>query len=111
MAYVIYTRDKPGRGDIRDGYREAHWAYLESRAEVLWASGGLFEEDGGHAVGGLIIIDVESREKADAFVRGDPFVKADLFERVEVLRWKRSFFEGKRSASEPGARLGPIAAS
>jgi uncharacterized protein len=96
MAYVIYTRDKPDCGAIRDKYRAAHWSYLESRGDVLWASGGLFEQGASRAIGGLIIVDVETREQAEAFMLADPFAKAELFDRVEILRWKRSFFEGKR---------------
>jgi uncharacterized protein len=96
MSYVIYTRDKPDSWAIRDKYRAAHWSYLESRGDVLWASGGLFEEDGSRAIGGLIIVDVETREEAEAFMEADPFTKAELFDRVDIHRWKRSFFQGKR---------------
>jgi uncharacterized protein YciI len=39
--------------------------------------------------GSLIILDVADRAEADAFVAGDPYGKAGLFESVQVRPWKK----------------------
>jgi uncharacterized protein YciI len=51
MTYVIYMRDKANHGHVRDAHRAAHRAYLAKRSNVVWASGGLFEEDDDRAGG------------------------------------------------------------
>jgi uncharacterized protein len=96
MTYVIYTRDKSDHGHVRDAHRAAHRAYLAERSDVVWASGGLFEEGADRAGGGLIIVDLESRADAEAFVLADPFARAGLFEHVDVWRWKRTIYLGKQ---------------
>jgi hypothetical protein len=96
MTYVIYTRDKANHGHVHDEYRAAHRAYLAKRSDVVWASGGLFEEDNDRADGGLIIVDLRSRADAEAFVHADPFTSAGLFEHVDVRRWKRTIYLGKQ---------------
>jgi len=34
--------------------------------------------------------------EAEEFIRNDPFSSGDLFERVEIVRWKCSFLDFKR---------------
>jgi len=37
-----------------------------------------------------------TRDEAQAFIDADPFTAADLFERVEFVRWRMSFLDFKR---------------
>jgi hypothetical protein len=96
MAFAIYTRDKPGHKAVRDQHRAAHYAYLQSHALRLIASGGLQDDAGERMLGGLIIIDVDTAEEARKFVDDDPFTRANLFGQVDIVRWKKVFFDGKR---------------
>ena len=92
MPYMIMTRDKPGKEEVRAAYRAAHYAFLRSRQNMLIASGGL-QDDAGQFNGGLMVIDVETREEAEEFLRTDPFHEAGLFEDVTVSRWKQAFLD------------------
>ena len=103
MAFAIYTRDKPGHKAVRDSYRAAHYAYLQQHRHLLIASGGLQDDAGAEMLGGLIIIDVDTAEAARQFVAADPFTLADLFEKVDIVRWKIAFFDGKRVTGWPVA--------
>ncbi|KGB82707.1 hypothetical protein JT55_06360 [Rhodovulum sp. NI22] len=92
MAYMIMTRDKPGAEEIRAANRVAHYAFLRSHRNILIASGGLQNENG-EFNGGLIVIDVDTREEAEEFLRADPFSDAGLFGDVTISRWKQAFLD------------------
>src|SRR3546814_11094691 len=47
-------------------------------------------------IGGLMLVDLDSKEEAEAFIAADPFTAADLFERVEIVRWRVSFLDFQR---------------
>ena len=39
----------------------------------------------------MTIIDTDGRSEAEAFIAGDPFTRASLFENVTVNRWRKAF--------------------
>jgi uncharacterized protein YciI len=96
LPFVITTYDKPGHKQVRDDYRQRHLEYLEANVRKVIAGGGLFNDEGTLVIGGLLVIDVDTPAEAEAFIRNDPFTGANLFERVEIVRWKSSFFDFKR---------------
>jgi uncharacterized protein YciI len=101
VAFVITTYDKPGHQHVRDAIRPRHLEYLEANVKKMIAGGGFFNDDGTAVIGGLIIVDVNTRAEAEAFIKDDPFTAGNLFERVEITRWKSSFFDYRRVP--PGA--------
>ena len=92
MAYAILTRDKPDRGHLRLENRAEHIAWLETKTDILLAAGALIDDDGAGGHGGVLIVDVDERAAAEAFIAEDPFTKAGLFESVTVTRWRKAFF-------------------
>ena len=96
MPYMIETWDKPGSQELRAKLRPAHVAYLEANQGLLIACGGKLDDAGAVANGGLYIVDVDSRESAQRFIEGDPFAQGALFERINIQRWRKAFFDGKR---------------
>lgn len=96
MPFMIYSVDKPNSKPIRDEHRAAHFAFLEKHQERLLASGGLQDDAGERFIGSCILLDVDTREQAQAFVNEDPFTKAGLAQEVVIKRWKAAFFAGKR---------------
>ncbi|WP_311970354.1 YciI family protein [Pseudomonas baltica] len=99
MPFAIYTKDRPGAQAVRAEHRAAHYQYLQAHCAQLIASGGLQDEAGEVMIGGLIIIDLDTRAEVDRFVAGDPFTQAGLFEQLDVVPWKMAFFNGVRVAS------------
>ncbi|MCW5698142.1 MAG: YciI family protein [Bauldia sp.] len=63
--------------------REAHLAYVRSKAEVV-KLGGPMTDDAGDMAGSLLILDVADRAAVEAFTAADPYSLAGLFERVEI---------------------------
>ena len=89
MLYIIYQIDKPGSEEIRARAREDHFAYLDAHEDILVLGGALLGEDGKTRTGSVLIVNVPSREEAEAFSSNEPFRKAGLFERVEINRMRR----------------------
>lgn len=95
MAFMIETFDKPGHAHVRAGTRDQHLEYLEAHKALLLACGAKLNDDGSSAGGGLYVVDVETREEAEKFIQADPFSKVDLFERVNITRWRKAYVDGR----------------
>ena len=89
MLYIIYQIDKPGSEEIRARTREDHFAYLDAHEDILVLGGALLGDDGTTRKGSVLIVNVPSREAAEAFSRDEPFRKAGLFERVEISHMRK----------------------
>lgn len=92
MPYAIITVDKPNSLDLRMQVRDEHLAYLDANKGKLLAAGAKVDDEGQGGYGGLIIVDTEDRAEAEAFIQNDPFTKAGLFAGIEVVRWRKAFF-------------------
>jgi uncharacterized protein YciI len=87
MLIALIARDKPGALQTRLDNREAHLAYIKETGVVSQA-GPLLDEDG-DMIGSLVILDVEDMAAARAWVDGDPYGAAGLFQSVELVPWKK----------------------
>lgn len=87
MAYVIRAIDRPGALDIRKANRDAHIAFLEDAGDRLLLAGPLLSETGEMA-GSLLVVDMESAADIAAWLDGDPYSNAGLFETVEITAFK-----------------------
>lgn len=96
MPYAILTTDRKDAGDLRAKTRDTHIAYLTANMHKLLAAGALISDDGTGGSGGIIIVDTDERKEAEAFIAGDPFTKAGLFEKVTVARWRKAYFDKKK---------------
>ena len=96
MPYVIMTRDKPNQLHLRTEVRGPHLDYLTAHKDRLLAAGAQVDDDGQGGYGGVIIIDTDDRAEAEAFIQNDPFTKAGLFSSIEVVRWRKAFFDFER---------------
>jgi uncharacterized protein YciI len=92
VPYAVITTDRPNSLDIRTAHRAAHLQYLTAHQDKLLAGGAKLDDLGDGGYGGLIIIDTDDRAEAEAFINDDPFTKAGLFSGIEVVRWRKAFF-------------------
>lgn len=95
MPYLIETFDKPDSLALRRAHRGAHLAYLEAHRHLLLACGAKLHDDGSDLGGGLYILDVDTREAAQAFIEADPFCLVGLFERYQIVRWRKAYLDGR----------------
>ena len=84
--YVIMAFDKPDSEALRLENRAEHVAYVLAQGGVKTA-GPFTSDDGETMIGTLLLLDVATRQEAQAFVDNDPYHKAGLFETVEIRRW------------------------
>jgi uncharacterized protein YciI len=105
MPYFIETHDKPGHQSLRQRARPAHLQYLEMNKNKLLASGAKLDDAGENATGGIYILDTDSRSDAEAFIAADPFTKAELFQRIEIARWRKAYFDFKCYLSPSGSSV------
>jgi uncharacterized protein YciI len=95
MPYIIETWDRPDSQAVRQRAREPHLQYLRTHQAKLIACGAKLADDGSDLGGGLYVLDVDTRAAAEAFIAADPFTAADLFERVQITRWRKAFVDGQ----------------
>ncbi len=92
MPFAIITVDKPNSLALRNQTRAEHLAYLDANKDKLLAAGAKIDDEGEGGYGGVILVDTEDRAEAEAFIQNDPFTKAGLFSGIEVVRWRKAFF-------------------
>ena len=95
MPYIIETWDKPDRTAIRAATRPAHLEFLAMQREKLIFCGAKLRDDGGDLGGGIYVLDTEDRREAEVFIATDPFTKAQLFDRVTIVRVRKTYVAGR----------------
>ena len=87
MLIALIARDKPGALQTRVDTRADHLNYIKETGVVSQA-GPLLGDDGG-MIGSLVILDVDDMAAAQSWADNDPYAKAGLFEKVELMAWKK----------------------
>lgn len=87
MLIALTARDKPGALQVRKDNRADHLAYIDSTGVVSQA--GPLLDGTGEMTGSLIILDVVDMAAAKDWADNDPYAKAGLFAKVEMVRWKK----------------------
>lgn len=88
MFFAALCFDKPRHLELRMSTRAAHLQFLEKYAACV-KLGGPFLDAGEMPIGSMLILECESEAQARAMLAEDPYAQAGLFERVELLPWKR----------------------
>lgn len=96
MPYVITFVDDPGVRERKKQIRATHIEHVEQNAHRIITSGGFFPEDDDFPVGGLIILDVDSREEAVRYIESDPFFTNGIFSSYTIMKWRKFIFDHKR---------------
>ncbi|MCK0151201.1 YciI family protein [Marivita sp. S6314] len=87
MLIALIARDKAGALEVRKANRDAHLAYLDATGVVEQAGPLLDEAD--QMIGSLIVLDVKDLAAARDWADNDPYAKAELFQSVDLIPWKR----------------------
>ena len=89
MLYAIYCVDKPDAADLRAALRPPHQEYLATQSDIIVLAGATQTDDGETATGSMFVVNVDGREQAETFAKGDPFNSGGLFEKVVVTRMRK----------------------
>ena len=93
MPFLIVATDKPDSSDLRQQTRAAHLAYLAENADRLVLAGAQWTDDAQTAVGSVLVLDVDTREDAEAFAAADPYAQAGLFASVTVSVYRVAYLD------------------
>ena len=91
MLFAVWATDRPGMLAERQRVRELHRVRLRDPGphaiEVVQA--GVTLDDAGEAMNGtLLIVQAGSLAAVQAFVDGDPYVAAGVYDRIEIRPWR-----------------------
>lgn len=85
--YAVFATDRTGMQDVRELVRPAHRAHLRApnRYNVFVRLGGPTLDQAHTAMNGtLLVLEADSIEDVEGFLGDDPYMEANLFERVEI---------------------------
>ena len=89
--FAVWARDRPDMLEDRQRVREAHRARLiEGAPGVRVVLGGPTLDDAGDMTGSLLVIEAADIAQVRAFVAGDPYVEAGVYDpaSVQILPWR-----------------------
>ncbi len=88
MAWLIVSNDNEHGPKIRadQAVMDAHWKYELANRDKILVAGSLREDDGITKTGSVLLLNVNTREEAEAIFADDPATKAGMRGVTEV-RW------------------------
>lgn len=88
MAWLIVSNDNEHGPKIRadQAVMDAHWKYELANCDKILVAGSLREDDGITKTGSVLLLNVNTREEAEAIFADDPATKAGMRGVTEV-RW------------------------
>ncbi len=86
--FHVMALDKPGALDLRLENRAAHLEWAKAAGDTVRMAGPLLADDGESFIGSVFLIEAESEETLKAFQADDPYVKAGLFQTVDIRPFK-----------------------
>jgi hypothetical protein len=89
MLWAISRVAGPDFAAKREKGLKAHLDYLHSQNQILVVSGATLTDDGKEVTGSLLVVNVNTRAEAQAFLDGDPFQKAGMFTNAKIIRMRK----------------------
>ena len=89
--YAIVCFDRPDSAPLRDQHRAAHQDFLKTNVSRIVFGGPLKSTAEGPSTGAIIVVNCATREDAEAFIEGDPFLRNGVYESVAVRAFKQVF--------------------
>ncbi|WP_077033369.1 YciI family protein [Pelomonas sp. KK5] len=95
MLYLRICFDKADDAPLRSQWIQQHRQYVASHlgddkaVKVVQAGPMCVGDDTGSNLGSFLVVEAPSLADVQAFHDNDPFTRAGLFERADVVRWDR----------------------
>jgi len=95
MLFIARFTDKPNVSELREKLLPAHFKWLDENKEKVLVPGSLRPDVDGPSLGGLWIVEADSKAEVDEIFKTDPFYANGLRAKVEVYFWKKAFEDRK----------------
>jgi uncharacterized protein YciI len=96
VPYLVDTVIPPSEAARRDELRPAHLAYLEANVGRILAAGAKLEEDGSVGDGSFYLLDFDTLDGVEEFLRNEPYDAAGIVHDASIVRVRKGFFDGRR---------------
>jgi len=73
MLFAVHFSDKPDMLDARGKYLQAHLNWLKKHQDRVLVGGSLRESIDENAIGGLWIVEAETKSEIETLIQSDPF--------------------------------------
>ena len=90
MLFAVRFTDRPNTLPIRQQFLPAHLAWLDQHQATVLVAGSVRAEPDGPALGGLWVVEAESKAAVAALIDTDPFWIEGLREGYEILHWAKA---------------------
>ena len=90
MLFIARFHDKPGIAERRSELLDDHFAWLDANKDRVLLAGSVREDVGGDSLGGLWIIEADSKADAESVYQNDPFFANGLRSKVEVYHYVKA---------------------
>jgi uncharacterized protein YciI len=95
MLFILRFTNDPTKADLVGQHYPAHVEWLRERKSVVLVPGAIRKEPDAPPVGGLWIVQAESKAEVEELFRTDPFWVNGLREGYEILYWNKAFPDQK----------------
>ena len=95
MKYAIIARDGEGMLEKRLAVRQTHMERLQKADGKIVCAGGLLDEEG-KMKGSVIIMDFETKEALDNYLKNEPYMAEGVWEIVDVEVMNVVFLDGEK---------------
>ena len=92
MQFVITAYDGAGMLEKRLAVRGSHLENMKKFQGHVLCAGGLLDEEG-KMKGSLLVMEFESREGLDEYLAAEPYIRENVWEKVQVERMNTVILE------------------
>ena len=90
MLFIARFTDNPGIAERRSELLDEHFAWLDANKDRVLLAGSLRSDVGGDSLGGLWIIEADSKADVETVYQSDPFFANGLRANVEVFHYVKA---------------------
>lgn len=83
--FLVNARDKPGVSELRLANRQSHLEWAGGFSHKIAMAGPVLSDDGETMIGSTFVIAFDSLSEAQAWAAEDPYAKAGVFDRTEII--------------------------
>jgi uncharacterized protein YciI len=95
MLFVVRFTDKPGTLPLRQQFLPAHVEWLDAQKATILVAGSVRHEPDAAPVGGVWIVEADSKDAIEALLKFDPFWRNGIRQTYEILHWNKAFPDRK----------------
>ena len=98
MTWIITAHDGENMLPRRMEVRPRHLENIAKMKDRVVCAGGLLDDEG-KMKGSVLVMDFDSRADVDEYLKNEPYVTEDVWERVEVERMNVVLLNGEKTGA------------